>query len=242
MENLAINEEWRPVVGYEGYYEVSNYGNVRSVPRFRNKGTLLKPSLDSHGYFMADLWKNNQRKKIGVHRLVGMAFIPNPENLPYINHKDENPKNNFIGNLEWCTHEYNLNYGTCRARMSEKAKISNHLRPLQQYNRDGSFVAEFPSIIEAERQLNIDACSILYCCNHNGVRSLPGGFQWKYKDSDKVIQSMSSIAQFDLDGNRIAVFNTIADAARNTGIRGELIRRCIIDSSKTAGGYKWNKI
>ena len=152
MENLAINEEWRPVVGYEGYYEVSNYGNVRSVPRFRNKGTLLKPSLDSHGYFMADLWKNNQR------------------------------------------------------------------------------------------QLSIDACSILYCCNHNGVRSLPGGFQWKYKDSDKVIQSMSSIAQFDLDGNRIAVFNTIADAARNTGIRGELIRRCIIDSSKTAGGYKWNKI
>ena len=99
-------EEWKNVIGYEGLYEVSNKGNVRNVRR----NTLLRFS-NNQGYIQVWLYKNGIRTGLKVHRLVAQAFIPNPDNLPEVNHKDENPINNSVNNLEWCDHKYNVNYG-----------------------------------------------------------------------------------------------------------------------------------
>lgn len=99
-------EEWKKVIGYEGLYEVSNLGNVRNVRR----NTLLRLS-ENQGYIQVCLYKNGIRTGLKVHRLVAQAFIPNPYNLKEVNHKDENPSNNIVENLEWCDRKYNINYG-----------------------------------------------------------------------------------------------------------------------------------
>ena len=100
-------EEWKNVIGYEGLYEVSNKGNVRNVRR----NTLLKLSKNKYGYIQVYLYKNGIKTGLTVHRLVAEAFIENPDNLPEVNHKDEDKTNNRVENLEWCSHKYNVNYG-----------------------------------------------------------------------------------------------------------------------------------
>ena len=99
-------EEWKNIIGYEGLYEVSNMGNVRNVRR----NTLLRFSKNQ-GYIQVYLYKNGIRTGFKVHRLVALTFIPNPDNLPQVNHKDEDKTNNSVDNLEWCDHKYNINYG-----------------------------------------------------------------------------------------------------------------------------------
>ena len=110
-------EEWRPVVGYEGLYEVSNTGQVRSLDKYDSmnrflRGRILRLFTDELGYLRAQLYSNSKRKSFLVHRLVAQAFIPNPDNLPQVNHRDENPSNDNVDNLEWCDGKYNVNYGT----------------------------------------------------------------------------------------------------------------------------------
>ena len=110
-------EEWRPVVGYEGLYEVSNTGQVRSLDRYDSmnrflRGRILRLFTDGLGYLRAQLYSNSKRKSFLVHRLVAQAFILNPDNLPQVNHRDENPSNDNVDNLEWCDGKYNVNYGT----------------------------------------------------------------------------------------------------------------------------------
>lgn len=115
-----MTEIWKPIAGYEGTYEVSNCGRVRSVDkydtvgRFR-KGRVLKASDNKYGYLTVCLYKDGKGKSIRVHRLVCEAFIPNENGLPCVNHKDENRQNNNADNLEWCTYQYNTNYGTRKA-------------------------------------------------------------------------------------------------------------------------------
>ena len=112
-----IEEIWRPVVGYEGLYEVSNTGRVRSLDKYDSmnrflRGRILRLFTDGLGYLRAQLYSNSKRKSFLVHRLVAQAFIPNPDNLPQVNHRDENPSNDNVDNLEWCDGKYNVNYGT----------------------------------------------------------------------------------------------------------------------------------
>lgn len=113
-------EEWKEVPGYEGLYEVSNTGNVRSL--IKNK--IIKGFINRCGYRLVGLTKNGIFKRFQVHRLVAQAFIPNPDNLPQINHKDENPSNNMVDNLEWCDATYNINYGARTDRV-KKTQIEN---------------------------------------------------------------------------------------------------------------------
>lgn len=123
-------EEWKDIEGYEGVYQVSNFGNVRSCDRvikhspkdYFQKGGKLKSALSKNGYPMVVLVVHNKRKTINVHRLVAQAFIPNPDNLPQVNHKDEDKTNNNVANLEWCTHKYNVNYGTRNMKISKARK------------------------------------------------------------------------------------------------------------------------
>lgn len=118
-------EIWRPVVGYEGLYEVSSYGRVRSLDRYDSKNHFRKGELMNFfygcGYLKVVFSKNGIVKKYLVHRLVAQAFLPNPDNLPQVNHIDEDKLNNRVENLEWCTAKYNINYGTARIRGKETA-------------------------------------------------------------------------------------------------------------------------
>ena len=122
-------EEWRPVVGYEGLYEVSSYGRVRSVDRYDNrncfrKGKVLSPGIKPDGYLTVVLSCNGKCKTINVHRLVAQVFIENPDNLPEVNHKDEDKTNNNVDNLEWCSRKYNVNYGSRKDKVKD-TKIKN---------------------------------------------------------------------------------------------------------------------
>lgn len=119
-------EEWKDVVGYEGLYRVSNFGRVKSLRRTATNGRRSVPEriLKTHevrdGYITVVLYKNKIPKRLSVHRLVATAFLQNKNNYPFVNHKDENKKNNHVENLEWCTREYNMNYGTVGKRISRK--------------------------------------------------------------------------------------------------------------------------
>ena len=113
-------EEWRAVPGYEGLYEVSNKGNVRNVRR----NNIIKGFINTKGYIQVSLCKNGIRKNFTVHRLVALTFIPNPDNLPEINHINEDKTNNRVDNLEWCTAKYNNNYGSRKDKVRD-TKIKN---------------------------------------------------------------------------------------------------------------------
>lgn len=181
-----MEEIWKEVKYFEDYYEVSNMGRVRSIDRYvehkrhgvvLRKGNILKQYTDSGGYKYVNLHKDGKRKIYLVHRLVADAFIPNPNNYPCVNHKDENKTNNRVDNLEFCTQKYNTNYGTCIQRRAEKKS-----KPVLQYTKDGKFVNEYPSMIEAERHTGIFSVHISKCCNNKPHHRSAGGFIWKFKD------------------------------------------------------------
>lgn len=168
-------EIWKEIEGYEGLYQVSNFGNVRSLNYHRTGQTkVLSQSENSMGYLKVNLYKNGKVKTVGVHRLVAEAFIPNWFGEPEVNHRDENPKNNHIDNLEWCDRKYNNNYGTHNERIAEKLS-----KPVIQFSKTGEFVREWPSIREAGRN-NFNTGNIVSCCN--GKLKHHKGYIWKYKE------------------------------------------------------------
>lgn len=169
-------EIWRDVTGFVGLYQVSNYGNVRSLHNRHNnndKPFFLKQEIMRKGYYRVSLFKDGVSKRELTHRLVALAFIPNPHNLPYVNHKDENKTNNFVclnkdgsinyekSNLEWCTNDYNENYGTRNKRTGEsRQKPVIVLDRLNKY----SLVAEYPSLKIAGKAYGVCEEQIAYYC------------------------------------------------------------------------------
>ena len=135
-----MKEVWKDIAGFEGLYQVSNLGNVRSLDRTefltnqhnqygrKRKGGVVKQFHDKRGYMVVTFSKGCKLKQLKVHRLVAMAFLPNLCNHPQVNHKDENKENNRVDNLEWCTNIYNANYGTRNERMSESMKETIKLK------------------------------------------------------------------------------------------------------------------
>ena len=170
-----------------GLYQVSNLGRVKHLEFTRPnlltggistiKEKILKQRLTQFGYYTVLLSKSGKRKWHFVHRLVAQAFIPNPDNLPFINHKDENKVNNVFSNLEWCTARYNSNYGTRNKRLSE-TKTNNT------YNTKPVLCVEtgtiYPSVREAARQTNIPNTHISACCLNKPHYKTAGGYHWKY--------------------------------------------------------------
>lgn len=193
FKNLS-NEVWRDIEGYEGLYQVSNWGRVRSMNYHHSgKVTVLKQAKDIHGYLLVKLCKNGKQKTRTVHRLVAIAFIPNPLNLPEVNHKDENKENNFVwvnddgtidlekSNLEWVTAKQNSNHGSRNQRVAES--LTNHpdkSKRVAQYTLDGTLVAVYPSTHEAARQTGFKQSSISACCR--GKLKKHKGYIWKYID------------------------------------------------------------
>lgn len=173
-----MKEFWKEIKGYEGLYEVSSLGRVRSMDRWvahRDnskkfiKGKIRKPSSSKNDYLFVMLYKGNQHKFHLIHRLVAEAFLDNPNHLTEVNHKDENKTNNCVYNLEYCTHKYNANYGTC---------IEKRAKKLHQYSLDGEFIREWESAAEIERKLGYGHSNIAACCN--GKSKTSNGYIWKY--------------------------------------------------------------
>ena len=185
-----MEEEWLPVKGYEGLYEVSNMGRVRSLKNTRHvirKEPLIKKQfVGSWGYPMVALCKDGISKPSLVHRLVAEAFVPNPDNLPFINHKDENRQNSVSTNLEFCTQAYNNNYGTARQRGIETAKKngSYNTKKLYQYDKIGNLIGVFDSVASASKSLNINASTLSNCANGKRHCRSAHGYVFRFTEWD----------------------------------------------------------
>ena len=189
-----MRETWKDVVGYEGIYKVSNAGRVKS--KITNK--VLKQFVTKSGYCKINLYKNKVPERCLVHRLVATAFIENNNNYPIINHKDENPGNNRVDNLEWCTYSYNTCYGTARERavmhtdykkrtenMNWEARNAKLKKPIIQL-KDGVIIKEFDSIKSAVSEyggVNAHGSNIIEVCK--GRRKKAYGFEWRYKNGQR---------------------------------------------------------
>ena len=181
-------EVWKDIKDYEGLYQGSNLGRARSLDRWVKsingsvrfcKGRILKPCTTKDGYLLVNLCKNGKIKSFLVHRLVAEVFIDNPDNLPQVNHKDENKLNNNAENLEWCSSSYNINFGTRNEKVAEKNTNGKQCKPILQYTLDGKFVREWKSAKQAEREGGFNQSHITHCCI--GERKKHHNFIWKYK-------------------------------------------------------------
>lgn len=195
------NEIWKDIEGYEGLYQISSLGQVKSLKdKYGNsREKILKQ--DKNVYLQITLYKNGKKKTFLVHRLVAITFIDNPNNLPMVNHKDENKENNCVDNLEWCNARYNLTYGTAiqrrvantdwkalKTKIDFKAigrkvaeKLTNRQdqsKQVYQYSLDGELIKTWESTAECGRNgfIQVAVCD---CCN--GKRKTHKGFLWSYK-------------------------------------------------------------
>lgn len=165
-----MEEVWKNVDNYENY-QVSNLGRVKRITG--NKERILKNYLNTKGYAYVVFFKNNKRKNIYIHRLVAQAFIPNSDNLPIINHKDENKTNNHVENLEWCSYKYNTNYGSCIEKITRKQN-----KKVYQYTLNGEFIREWKSAKDAEKQFGRSHHIGEVC---HGKRKTAYGYKWRYE-------------------------------------------------------------
>ena len=173
-----MNEVWKDIPNYEGLYQVSSFGRVKSFRKSSKFGCqseyILKPTIASHGYAEVTLYDNAVRHKFLLHRLVASVFIPNPDDLPQINHKDENPLNNAVNNLEWCTAAYNNAYGTARLR-----KIDTVSKPVEQVTFDGKVIAIYRSTRLAAEILHITRGTLKSAITKH---TQCNGYFWKFSD------------------------------------------------------------
>lgn len=220
-------EEWRDVKGYENLYQVSRKGRVRSS----HKGywEVLTSVVNTHGYNQYLFHKNGKKKNMRGNRLVAEAYIPNPDNLPFVNHKDENSANDCVDNLEWCTAKYNVNYGTARQRTS-----INHSknRPVCMFDVNGDFIREFYNMTDAAKFVNGVHTCILRCCKNEGFYYK--GYIWRYKEgTNSIVEAVAAYKkskntnrkiEVDIDGQK-QVFNSISEASRALGVSRDTIRK-----------------
>lgn len=186
------NEIWLPIQGFGNRYLVSNIGRVKTKeftytlygkPKTK-LSHILRTTIRKDGYCKVCLGGHGNQKTLNLHRLVATAFIPNPQNLPCINHKDENPSNNTVENLEWCSYKYNNNYGTFKEKLSIAFKnYPKFSKPIVQMTMDGQDIQEFPSIAEAARQLNGNYVNIAEYLREPNKRNHAYGYKWRYKNT-----------------------------------------------------------
>lgn len=181
-----MKEIWKDIIGYEGLYQVSNLGKVKSFPR---KGThelkehILKPGKNHKGYLQVKLTKNCIGKTIPVHRLVAKIFIPNPNNLPQVDHIDDNKENNCVDNLQWITNSDNMakawKTGVRTIEKTYKRGKDNKIsKSVIQYDLQGNFIKQWYCIKDIERELKFNNRNICACCKHK--RPTAYGFKWEY--------------------------------------------------------------
>ena len=240
-------EIWRPIVGYEGIYEVSSEGRVKRVKDGANN--ILKPYPNKKGYLGVDLCDCGRRWSAKIHRLIALTFIPNPMGYLEINHIDENKSNNSVRNLEWCTRQYNVKYGTGAKRGIDQLK-----KVVCQYNYSGVLIRKWSSAKEAGREIGKDSACIVRCCNgvmktyqnsiwlydndKNKEENLKAKVEWINTNRNKSYAKKRPIARFTLNGEYVDTFPSVREAERKTGCHSS----CIVTSIKKgrqSGGYFW---
>lgn len=266
LENLK-NEEWKWIPKCEGCFLISNYGRIKRLKTNNPSHGIQKYLLKDHilrlsncnrkrVYVGTQISFRGKHIKILVHRLVAELFIPNPLNLPEVNHKDENYHNPRFDNLEWCTHKYNLNYGTIRERWKRNFPKEVIEKRVFQYDVNGKFIKSYNSLKEAGAALNISKSMIGEVYSEKRNVYTAGGFIWTFTQDDEDVKRKVErtknkykhtrrgkyISQFSISGEFIATYNSITEAAKinNASIRG--IQNCLKGRSRTSSNYKWKYV
>ena len=225
-----MKEEWRSVVGYEGLYEVSNYGRVKSLARVYSNGKvreeIILKQAEHMGYADVSLCKNSRARHWRVHRLVAMAFIPNPEGKDFIDHIDTNRKNNKVENLRWVTRTENRNNP-----ISVKAYNDAIFREVIQYDVNGNLLNTFTSITKASNKTGVRISAIQHSCS--GYTMTAKGFIWRYKEDAATVmeivkqlkkpKTISRIVEAMVNGKKI-VFDSMGKASKELNISRGILR------------------
>ena len=187
-----MEEIWKDIPGYEKYYMASTLGRIKSKDRviktvlkgkeikYIKRGRIMTPCLNSGKYLGLPINTDKLKKSENVHRLIAITFLPNPNNLPCVNHKDENKLNNCVDNLEWCTYQHN---NVQKNRLAKSLETFNanpkNRRKVYQYTKDGAFIKEYESVKEATKEMGLKHSSGIYLsCNHNNCYAR--GFKWSF--------------------------------------------------------------
>ena len=184
---ISTRPQWKDIIGYENEYQINQFGEIRTLkdsPKLK-KYNVLKPQINKrNGYVYQMLYKNGKEKLLRVHRLVAMAFLPNPNNLPQVNHKDGNKQNNSVDNLEWCEQSYNMKHAfkTGLEKPSEKQKAAvrktNEKKRKRVVRTMGDEKNEYESATVAARKNNVGISTICRYCNKK--RMPKDGASWQY--------------------------------------------------------------
>lgn len=183
---MVVKEIWKDIPGYEGLYQASNLGKIKSLKKEKwNRFTYISSperilsQSNSRGYSIVILTKGKKRKTIGTHRLVAQTFIPNPNNYPQVNHKDGNKQNNNVTNLEWCTASYNIKHAFDNGlKKPKKGKENVCSKSICQYDKNMNLIKIWGSMKEAEREIGVDHSTILRCAKKR--QKTAGGYVWRY--------------------------------------------------------------
>ena len=245
------SEIWKDVQGFEGRYQVSNMGRVRSLDRTSidkagrihyARGMLLKDSLNDRGYYRVSLSDGHRNyTHYEVHRLVALHFVPGYKKGLVVNHKNEIKTDNRAENLEWCTYQYNLNYSDV---------IAWKRKPVYQYNLYGDFIAKHKCCAEVEKTMDTYIGAMVHVMYESKV-GMWRGYLWsfEYRTKEQWISilkerksSLHPIVQINDEGKEIARFNTAAEAAKAVGVSVTAICNCANGKTKHSAGYKWRYI
>ena len=243
------NEIWKDVNGFEGRYQVSNMGRVRSLDRtsidkagriHHTKGMILKDSINKgRGYYRISLSDGHRNyTHYEVHRLVALHFVPGYKEGLVVNHKNEIKTDNRAGNLEWCTSQYNLNYSDV---------IAWKRKPVYQYDMAGNFVTVHKCCAEIEKSYGTYSGAMVHVM-YKSKTGIWNGYRWSFEQrtkeqwqeiASKYTSSRKSVAQLSDDGKEISRFNTMRKAADKMGVSVSAISRCCLGKSNHAAGFKW---
>lgn len=242
-------EIWKDIKGFEGKYQVSNLGRVRSLDRItidkagrahHTMGMILKDSLNKgKGYYRVSLSDGHRNyTHYDVHRLVALHFVPGYKEGLVVNHKNEIKTDNRADNLEWCTYQYNLNYSDV---------IAWKRKPVYQYDLDGNFIQKHKCCADAEKMIGAYQGAMVHVMYESKV-GMWRGYRWSfdYRTKEQWAEilknhksSLRPIAQMDDEGNEIKRFNTTAEAAKVMGVSVAAISKCANGKTQHSAGYKW---
>lgn len=241
-----MEEVWKEIKGYEGLYQVSNLGRIKSLPKIKKTPTttfmtnerIIYPRI-CKGYLRIGLSKLGNTKQFFVHCLVAAAFIGEANGMT-VNHKDENKLNNHADNLEYMTLADNIRYGDGTKR-SALSRTDNPLicTPVNQYTIDGKFIKRYPSIKQAKLENQFHKENISLCCKHK--RNQSNGFIWRYDgDTDVSFKRKTNakpVIVSDVNGNVVGEFSSAVLASKNTGVLRSDICECCKGRIKSSKGY-----
>ena len=247
-----ISEEgeiWKPCPEFEEKYLISSHGRVMGIGTYNTckKGELIKlhKKHGRNGYIQARFYDNGRASTIEIHLLVAKAFIPNPDNLPMVNHIDEDKTNNHVENLEWCTNQYNIRYSNAKA--------------VDVYTKDGNFIETLEAVVDAATKYNTKTTNISACCKRNYGTS--GGHQFRYHGepfaAKPPVESRTtrrkhlgvkpreayfvSIDEYKIDGSFVKTWPNVSSASREYNLPTTNISKCCKGTIKTINGHVFVK-